>query len=864
MKIFDKIRNISPGMVFALGVAFVLGGMAIAGVSLVGLWAGYSPYWKVMKSDLSELPETILRRWETQSQIPTIRIDIKFRHFEKLRKKREEAKSIGVLISENSDYVPALISNGNQKFPVKIRLKGDGTPHFIGPKWSIRVKTKNGQSFMGMRRFSMREPFTRPPYPQGEAMFFAHLRKEGILAPRYFNANVIVNGSTTGIMAVEEFFSTQFFESRGRRGAVVVRFDATALWENARSIRVYWPFLDHRNSPIQAMSEQSILADPSKAKQYAIAHGLLRGFMEGSLKRSEVFDVEKFAKFFALTELWGAKHGLEADDIRFLFNPISQRLEPIGYDSRPGGYVEDFWYLTIQSRFNPLQDAQIKEAFLKHLKRISKYVLEGTIDNILVDENDKLTHEIRINNAITRRFPAEYVRRHAAVYVDATEADARVGRGGTPLALGKKFGAIAYMFVSKGVDGNYIEFRNIMPRPVIVDNIEIAGGGSVNNILAKPIDTPIQLLPAVEQNIWPRFLIRRDVDVSNLEIIAKARMPRHKHEYAMRSKPYFVAAKFRPFAKGAGNGSLKSREFLDTSGLPDSVVTRQGNWIVNETLVIPRSVTWRLEAGAKLRFGPDARVIVRGRILAEGEPRKPIIFAASDKSWKGIQVIQGSAQSEFKHIEFLNIDRSPISFPGLTGAVTVYETPVLMNNVSFRDINAEDALNIINGTFDVSDVSFNAVRSDAIDVDFSKGKISGGYFETVGGDGVDTSGSTVSLKSLEFNGISDKALSVGEKSNVTAENIVIRDAAIGIVSKDLSVLKVRHAKIGDISKYGLMAYQKKSSYGAARLIADSIEFGKGNMSALAQTGSEILIDGKPVPTRELDVQALYSEPFPQK
>jgi len=108
------------------------------------------------------------------------------------------------------------------------------------------------------------------------------------------------------------------------------------------------------------------------------------------------------------------------------------------------------------------------------------------------------------------------------------------------------------------------------------------------------------------------------------------------------------------------------------------------------------------------------------------------------------------------------------------------------------------------------------------------------------------------------------ALSVGEKSNVTAENIVIRDAAIGIVRKDLSVLKVRHAKIGDISKYGLMAYQKKSSYGAARLIADSIEFGKGNMSALAQTGSEILIDGKPVPTRELDVQALYSEPFPQK
>ena len=463
---------------------------------------------------------------------------------------------------------------------------------------------------------------------------------------------------------------------------------------------------------------------------------------------------------------------------------------------------------SVQSRFDPLQDEKVKNAFLKHLRRLSKEVLDGAIDDILVDMNDNLTDEVRIDKVTTRRFPAEYVRGFAAAYVNATAAEARTGRDALPLAWGKKFGTIAYLFISRGADGNYLEFRNVMPRSVTVDNIQIAGAGSVNDILVNPIEGAVQLLPAVDENVWPRFLIRQDVDISNLEITARARMAHHKYEYDLRSIRYFVAAENRPFAIEPGNGILKTKEFLDTTAQPDTVVTKRGNWTVNETLVIPPSVTWRIEAGAELRFAPNARVIVRGRILSDGNSEQPIVFAASGNSWKGVQVVQGRAQSVFKHTEFSNIDGSPVSFPGVTGAVTIYETPILMNGVKFRDISAEDSLNIVNSQFEVSDIWINSVRSDAIDIDFSKGTISGGRFEGIGGDGVDTSGSMVNLNDLKFNNISEKALSVGEKSKVTAENIVIRNTAIGIVSKNLSTLDVRQVVFGEISKYGLMAYQK--------------------------------------------------------
>ena len=59
-----------------------------------------------------------------------------------------------------------------------------------------------------MRRFSIQHPATRGY--QGEVIFQETLRRLGVLTPRYFFVDVIINGDDIGIMALEEHFEVQF------------------------------------------------------------------------------------------------------------------------------------------------------------------------------------------------------------------------------------------------------------------------------------------------------------------------------------------------------------------------------------------------------------------------------------------------------------------------------------------------------------------------------------------------------------------------------------------------------------------------------------------------------------------------------
>ena len=64
----------------------------------------------------------------------------------------------------------------------------------------------------------------------------------------------------------------------------------------------------------------------------------------------------------------------------------------------------------------------------------------------------------------------------------------------------------------------------------------------------------------------------------------------------------------------------------------------------------------------------------------------------------------------------------------------------------------------------------------------------------IGNDGLDLSGSNVFL-SLRIEGVGDKAISVGEKSQLVAENINIKNSRIGIASKDQSNVEANSINI---------------------------------------------------------------------
>ncbi len=125
-----------------------------------------------------------------------------------------------------------------------------------------------------------------------------------------------------------------------------------------------------------------------------------------------------------------------------------------------------------------------------------------------------------------------------------------------------------------------------------------------------------------------------------------------------------------------------------------------------------------------------------------------------------------------------------------------------------------------------------------------------------GGDAVDTSGSKVEISGVRFHKISDKAISVGEASSVGVHDVVIDDTGTGLASKDRSKLRASRVTITGARFAALTAYTKKPEYGGAVIIADDITI-DGNQRNLVQFGSRIVLAGREIETRNIDVDALY-------
>jgi hypothetical protein len=167
----------------------------------------------------------------------------------------------------------------------------------------------------------------------------------------------------------------------------------------------------------------------------------------------------------------------------------------------------------------------------------------------------------------------------------------------------------------------------------------------------------------------------------------------------------------------------------------------------------------------------------------------------------------------------------------------------------------------VHSQFDISGILIRGTASDAFDADFSTGTLTASRFVEVGtaggGDAVDVSGSQITVSASEFRDVSDKALSVGEKSVMNASNIIIDTVGTGAASKDGSILNLSDAKISNASFAGLTAYVKKPEYGPAEIIAIDIVIKDAQTPVLVQTGSRVQLDGEDSAARDIDVDALY-------
>ena len=257
-----------------------------------------------------------------------------------------------------------------------------------------------------------------------------------------------------------------------------------------------------------------------------------------------------------------------------------------------------------------------------------------------------------------------------------------------------------------------------------------------------------------------------------------------------------------------------------------------------------------VKPGTTIDLINSAQIISFGAINLLGSAEAPVLVTSSDSTGQGIAVIDAADRSKVSHSQFSNLTVSHLSKTRFTGPLVFYQSDFDLVSSEISKIFAEDALNSIRSDFVIRKVKFGETTSDAFDADFSNGIIEQTSFVGVGNDGVDLSGSNVVARHLEFHKVGDKALSIGEASRASLNDIEIKTAEIGIAVKDGSHVK-GDGIVNIENQVDIAVFQKKREYDYAMAVLTNVE---GNNTLLEQ-GSRLLLNGAEQPINSQNLRS---------
>lgn len=159
---------------------------------------------------------------------------------------------------------------------------------------------------------------------------------------------------------------------------------------------------------------------------------------------------------------------------------------------------------------------------------------------------------------------------------------------------------------------------------------------------------------------------------------------------------------------------------------------------------------------------------------------------------------------------------------GLTGCFNVYDTTFRDVSITARDGQCEDSVNLVSSRGHLARLSVERGFADAIDLDFARIEIDDLVVAQTGNDCFDVSTGHFLIARADLSGCGDKGISVGENSRLSADTVAVRNAAIGISSKDLSLADVRSFTAEETAVCA-EAFQKKQEFGGGRLVIEAFD-----------------------------------------
>jgi len=778
-------------------------------------------------------------------------------HFKETSK---EAMEIGYL-SENNTWRSAELKYGKEVYKIEAKLRGDMRNHWAGKLKSYGIKTEKEKYVNNIRRFNL---FIFEDKLLKGRISRLIANDLGLFDVRDDFVVVKINGITQGLYYLQDQMDELFLDYNKCSNCYAFSlndnyFEDHPLNRNDGDNKPYGVFLGerHQTSFDYEISKMDLGRGGGieEEKVLAQAERLFDVIKKEDYKKIiEFFDLDYITSIEALKVITGQSQFTTGDNLEIVYSatnskfyiiPRNEAIVPLKFER--GGFERE---LAIVREIDlGLPKLLIKNDKIRQLRNKKLYDYITTTDLLtrvdelmdfyipyaksyesnfhspryleyLIKEDKKILQQ----NLRTIKESLEY----SKCYINIIEEQNTITLKIMPDSLSQiRFTKFA-LNLSEPYKGSITLRLEDLYNPSLTRSLTISNEISTIDLTEKIND--LYFAARLDEELYPEktdYIIKlifwdtSQISINNFEI----RMQNDITKEGILSEDIYVQI-------ADSNGFVPGEDFLFSQfqeEFPEFKFLQEGNTItllkgkykIYKDMVIPKNYKLNIEKGTEISLAKDTSILTYQPLTAIGTSSEPIIIKAinPDEPFGAFGVIGKYYPQEptiLKWVEISGGNEEIINGIYLSGALSVYHTDAILENVRIYGNHADDGLIIKYSKVSIINSVFKDNFADQIDLDFCTGMVENSFFgiEKRGdsnGDGLDLSGSRIIINNNQFKGLADKGISIGEETQVLVINNKLTNNNMSMAVKDSSEAYIINNNMEN-NNIAIASYQKKLSF----------------------------------------------------
>jgi len=298
-------------------------------------------------------------------------------------------------------------------------------------------------------------------------------------------------------------------------------------------------------------------------------------------------------------------------------------------------------------------------------------------------------------------------------------------------------------------------------------------------------------------------------------------------------------------------------------------------YVVQGDITVHEDVTMTIEQGVEIWLAADANIFINGNINATGTPGEPVIFklnpSFSGRSWGALCFINTSTTSNMTYVTIEDASKGPVPVRDVA-AISAFNSDLELDHIILENINHNpvaarysdivlsnsilhsevtgDLINVKYGNAVIENCEFRGndkEDTDAIDYDDVENGVIRNCkiynFFGLNSDAIDIGekATNIQIDSLLVYDITDKGVSVGQKSTATIKSSTFVNCSMGVALKDSCHVSIDHCTFYSNSAAIACFEKNPGSAGGNGVVTNSILSNCSDTSYFADSRSTINI-----------------------